>query len=346
MSDLKAIGPQGILRGGWSDLVNDYALNCFWGQGGKTLIVGDAAGGIYAFQGKSGESIWSNESHDGGLLALAAHPNGNLFATAGQDGCVLISETESGESSLNLNLGEGWIEHLSWSPEGTWLAAAFSRRVFVFDQQGNECWRSDEQPSTVSAIAWANDQELAIAGYGRVSFFNVTKGELSQQLEWQGSLVSMVLSPDGDIVACGSQDKSVHFWRRSTGEDSMMSGYPGKPGVLAFDSKGIVLATSGYEKVTVWSFEDDGPEGTRPGVLDLHAKSVTSLAFPVRGMRLASGAKDGSVAVWDIESDGQGEPVGVALMADPISKVVWRPDGRALAVTDAGGGICVMRVRS
>ena len=35
------------------------------------------------------------------------------------------------------------------------------------------------------------------------------------------------IKPDGDIVACGSQDNSVHFWRRSTGMDAEMTGYPG-----------------------------------------------------------------------------------------------------------------------
>ena len=55
----------------------------------------------------------------------------------------------------------------------------------------------------------------------------------------------MVLSPDGGIVACGSQDNSVHFWRRSTGQDSEMFGYPGKPSALAFDDTGTLLATGG-----------------------------------------------------------------------------------------------------
>ena len=62
------------------------------------------------------------------------------------------------------------------------------------------------------------------------------------------------LRPDGDIVACGSQDNTVHFWRRSSGKDSMMSGYAGKPSALALSASGILLATGGGQDVTVWSF--------------------------------------------------------------------------------------------
>ena len=96
----------------------------------------------------------------------------------------------------------------------------------------------------------------------------------------------MVLSPDGDIVACGSQDNSVHFWRRSTEEDSMMSGYPGKPSALAFDDTGTLLATGGGEAVTVWSFQGSSPEGTRPGVLELESPYEDGVALAGLGVFL------------------------------------------------------------
>ena len=233
---------------------------------------------------------------------------------------------------------------MAWSPDGQWLAASCSRQVRAYGADGAEVWRSDDHPSTVSAIAWSGVGELATACYGRVTFFDAPTGELRQKLEWQGSLVSMVLSSDGDIVACGSQDNSVHFWRRSTEQDSMMSGYPGKPSALAFDDTDTLLATGGGEAVTVWSFQGRGPEGTRPGVLELHVQPVTTLAFARRGMRLASGARDGGVVVWSLRRDGQGDPTGVALVADVVGGLYWRPDGRALAALDAQGGVTVWRV--
>ena len=193
-------------------------------------------------------------------------------------------------------------------------------------------------PSTVSAIAWCSAEELATACYGRVTFFDASTGELRQKLEWKGSLVSMVLSPDGDIVACGSQDNSVHFWRRSTEQDSMMSGYPAKPSALAFDDTGTLLATGGGEAVTVWSFQGSGPEGTRPGVLELHAQPVTTLAFARRAMRLASGGRDGAVVVWSLQRDGEGRPIGNAVVTGVVAELYWRPDGaRACRARRAGG---------
>ena len=345
MSDLNVDGPGGVLRPGWSASVDDYAIAGGWTARGEALVVGDAAGGVYAFDGRSGKTIWAQRGvHEGGVLALAVHPNRPAFATAGQDGRVLVWSAAEGRVSMAIDVGSDWVENVAWSRDGERLAASCSRQVHAYGADGERIWRSDDHPSTVSAIAWSGTEELATACYGRVAFFDASTGELRQKLEWTGSLVSMVLSPDGDIVACGSQDNSVHFWRRSTEQDSMMSGYPGKPAALAFDGTGTLLATGGGEAVTVWSFQGSGPEGTEPGVLEHHAQTVTTLSFARRGMRLASGARDGGVVVWSLGRDGQGDAIGAAPVADVVGALYWRPDGRALAALDAQGGATVWRV--
>ena len=345
MSDLNADGPKSVLTQGWFAAVGDYAIAGGWILRGEALVAGDAEGGIYAFDGESGAAAWERLGvHDGGVLAVAVNPSGTAFATAGQDGRVLIWNAAEGQVSRAIEVGSAWVENLAWSPDGQRLAASCSRQVYMFDADGAEVWRSDDHPSTVSAIAWASARELATACYGRASFFNAATGNLRQKLEWQGSLVSMVLSPDGGIVACGSQDNSVHFWRRSTGQDSEMFGYPGKPSSLAFDDTGTLLATSGGYAVTVWSFRKNGPEGTRPGVLEFHTEPITTLAFAPGAMRLASGGRDGAVVVWSLQRSGKGSQIGAEDVGAAVSKLYWRPDGGGLAALDARGGVMVWRI--
>lgn len=346
MSDLDRPQPTGILRVGWSTTVADYAIAGDWALGGDILVVCDAAGGVYGLEGKSGNLIWSRpEAHEGGVLAMAVRPDGATVATTGQDGRMMLWKTVDGEMANVVELGDGWVENVAWSSDGRRLAASISRRVHVYGADGEAVWQSEEHPSTVSAIAWSGTQELATACYGRVAFFDTESGKSRQTLEWKGSLVSMVLRPDGDIVACGSQDNSVHFWRRSTSNDSMMSGYPGKPSALAFDSTGTLLATGGGQEVTVWSFAGDGPEGTHPGQLDLHVSPLAKLAFARRGMLLASGDRTGGVVIWKLRSDGQGDVVGAAVVADGVAELAWRPDGRSLAALDGQGGVTAWHVQ-
>ena len=345
MSDLSGGSPMGVLGGSWSAMVGDYAIAGGWIRCGEALVVGDTEGGVYAFDGESGATAWERPAvHDGGVLSVAIHPSGTMFATAGQDGRVLIWSAAEGQVSRAIDVGSGWVENVAWSPDGRWLAASCSRQVRAYDANGAEVWQSDDHPSTVSAIAWSSVGELATACYGRVAFFSAATGELRQKLEWQGSLVSMVLSSDGGIVVCGSQDNSVHFWRRATGQDSEMFGYPGKPSALAFDDTGTLLATGGGEAVTVWSFRRKGPEGTRPGVLKFHDEPITTLAFAPGAMRLASGGRDGAVVVWSLQRNGKGGPIGAEDLGASVAELYWRPDGGGLAALDARGGVTVWQI--
>ena len=90
-----------------------------------------------------------------------------------------------------------------------------------------------------------------------------------------------------------------------------MSGYPGKPSALAFDDTGLLLATGGGEAATVWSFKGNG-RGHPAWCSEYHSETITSLAFCAGQPRLASSARDGSVVVWALKTDGEGKTIGTA----------------------------------
>ena len=339
------IQPEIILKSGWNYFVDDYAISGGWNFNGEALIICDAAGGVFVFDGKSGKVIWSQEQvHENGILSTAIHPSINKFATGGQDGKVIIWNTHQNKKEKVIDLGNGWIENLSWSKDGEMLAVSCSKAVYVYNNEGNEIWKSDNHNSTVSNLAWTINKELATSCYGKVSFFDGVSGKIKQKLEWKGSLISMVLSPNSDVVVCGSQDNTIHFWRRSKEQDSMMSGYPLKPSALSFDETGSYLATGGSEEVTVWSFKGNGPEGTSPLSLKLHTKPITSLAFANRGMVLASGSRDGTVVLWDLKSENEENGLSETSVSDAVSKLYWSPDDKALAGLDRQGGVTVWNV--
>ena len=57
MSRLGVDNTKGILREGWFSKVDDYAISGGWALKGKLLVVGDASGGLFGFEGKSGKKI-------------------------------------------------------------------------------------------------------------------------------------------------------------------------------------------------------------------------------------------------------------------------------------------------
>ena len=79
--------------------------------------------------------------------------------------------------------------------------------------------------------------------------------------------------------------------------------------------------------------------------MEFHVQPITTLSFAHNGRRLASGARDGAVIVWSLQSNGEGGIVGAALVKEVVSKLLWRPDGRGIAALDARGGVTTWRVQ-
>jgi WD40 repeat protein len=348
MSDLP--DAVGALSLGWRVRVADYARCLAWDNAGDRLLVGDTSGTLTCIDGATGAVLWETLAHDGGVLALAAHPSQPRLASAGADGraCLwgLDAAADTPGALAQLPGDAAWVEHLAWSPDGARLASASGRVLRLWDAAGSPLARSEPHGSAISGISWCGDAEVATACYGGVNLLDGATAGQRETLEWKGSLISLAVSPDLAIVACGSQDRSVHFWRRQTGEDSMMTGYPAKPAALAFDHRSRLLATSGSETVTVWSFADGGPEGTSPGLLEVHEDLVSALAFARRGPRLASADRVGLVILWDLDDRGQGRATGAAPATAAVEALAWHPDDSALAAADAAGGVSLWWITS
>ncbi len=331
-----------IFQGGWYSEINEYVVACDWILENQNIIAADITGNIYSFDAVEGQVAWIHKNtHNNSLLGLSVNPNGKIYASCGQNGKIDIHTASDGCLLSSSSLGSGWIDNIQWTPNGKLLAGSIGRFVHVIDSSGNQLWRSDELTSTVAAIYWSSNSELAIASYGQVIFYDIKTNKVRQLLEWKGSLISLALSPNKDIVACGSQDNSVHFWRRSNNDDADMTGYPGKPKNIAFDITGQYLATGGSPQVTVWNFKGNGPEGTIPGQLVLHNEPVSCLTFANRSSLLVSGAKDGSIAMWKLDKNGDGEPIDKVFINSTPTCLIWRNDDSALlAASDSGKVFC------
>jgi WD40 repeat protein len=220
------------------------------------------------------------------------------------------------------------------------LATVAGKKVRVWTVDGEPLVETEPLESTASALAWrADGSGLAAACYGGVHILPFVPGAKVRKLAWKGSLISLAWSPDAKLVACGSQDSSVHFWRLASGQDSQMSGYPFKPKAPAFESESKLLATSGDATVTVWDFRGKGPEGTKPIQLESHKGVCTRLTFsPKKGM-LASGSQDTSVLLW--EPRRRTKPIGFAFLEDEITALQWHPEHRGLLGADASGNVAL-----
>jgi WD40 repeat protein len=324
----------------WQAQIGDHVIALAWSPDGAILAAAAVGGPITLCDGQTGRIRHVLPGHGFGTSGLSWCPHGTLLASAGQDGTVRLWDAENGKEHLALDAGADWVERVAWSPDGMLLASAASRKVRLWNPTGQLVREYANHPSTVADIQWKpGTRELASAAYGELAVWNPDKPEPLQLFRWKGSMLVLAWSPDGEYIATGDQDSTVHFWIVKTGKDLMMSGYPTKVRELAWDSTSRYLATGGGAVPCVWDVSGKGPAGTEPLQFAAHRARVTALAFQHSGPMLASAGADGLVALW--QPGKQKRVLTHASYRSAITQIGWSRDDHRLALGTESGMVAV-----
>lgn len=332
--------PTATLRSGWQATLADHVIALVWSPDGRMLAAAAVSGAITLFHARSGEILHQLPGHAFGTSALAWHPDGQVLASSGQDGKVRLWDVVSGKQITELSGGAAWVEHVVWcavkaGQRPPWLASAAGKVLRLWDSTGTLLQEHTDHSSTIHDIAWhSKSNQLAVVPYGGVNLLDPDQGT-TRSFTWKGASLKLAWSPDGNYVATGDQDSTVHFWYAKSGKDLQMWGYPTKVRELSWDSSSRYLATGGSPTVVVWDCVGKGPEGTKPMMLEAHEANLSALAFAHKGLTLASAGNDGKLYIWSV--GGSKKPLASMGYDNAIAQIAWSPDDRWLAVgTDSG----------
>jgi WD40 repeat protein len=341
---------------GHSDRVSGVAVS----PDGKTVVSASSDGTIGFWDVATGKATRAVlKSSEGGFQSVAYSPDGKYLASgeggkvgsAAAGGRIVLWDIDGGYVPTVLAPGGGsWVNGLSFSRDGTMLAAGFAdASAAVYSVAG----RKTVCPSIGRKANGQGYAVVALSPDGREVAFGTSNGGSEALTLWStatcrqvgqgidiaklakitglqtgGNVSSLAYSPDGKQLAACDTDHLVVLdtatWLPVRDATVIDANYYIQS--MAYSPDGSRLAVASQRHVVLL----DATTGRQVGSPLLGARGgVMSVAFGADGRTLAAGSSSGDVDVYDL----QNAPLATKVPAgtDSVTALAFRPDGKVLA---------------
>jgi WD40 repeat protein len=256
--------------------------------------------------------------HTDAVEAAAFAPTGDILASAGDDGSVLLWDV--GDPAAAQQLGDpltastGTVEAVAFAPDGHTLATG--------------SWDGSVLLWKVSDRAAPHQLGTPLAGHAK-------------------GINAVAFSPHQHILATASDDHTVLLWDVSDPAaphqlGDPLTGHTGFVWTVTFAPDGHILATTGADHtVLLWDVSDPAAPRQLGDPLTGSTARINDVAFAPDGHILATAGDDGSMLLWDVSDPAAPHPLGDPLTGHGAAAydMAFAPDGQTLATVGADGAI-------
>ena len=289
----------------------------------NSLIAASANDGrIYLWNAQEGWTRTSLRGHRRSVVGVVFTPDSRTMISAGADGEIRLWDIETREVKNTIEAGTP-LNDLSLSSDGT-VAGAVGEdgTLHIVDVASASVMKSFPQDADARlAVALNGDGTLVATDYGEnIRVWNTRTGDLVRTLasycdeqaigtraacdeadeDWLGherQVTALAFSPDGTLLASGSEDTTIVFWEVETGEVEWPSiGHWASVTALRFHDDGKTMLSGGEDnKIRTWRI----PGGKSTAIFEGHLSGVNGVAFGWGPEMILSGGADGTLRVWE-----------------------------------------------
>ena len=279
----------------------------------------------------------------GEINEIAYSPDGTRLAVATSFGICLYDAYTGAEVSL-LTGHTGWVQSVSFSPEGTTIASgAADNTIRLWDAQTGAPKRTlTGHTSWVDSVSFSPDGTTIVSGSSdnTIRLWDAQTGLPKHTLTGTGGVQIVSFSPDGTTIASGSREDTVRLWDAQTGAPKRtLTGHTGWVDSVSFSPDGTTIASGSRDKtIRLWDVQTGAPKHTLTG----HKGWIISLSFSPDGTTIASGSLDKTIRLWDAQTGAPKHTLtGHTSM---VVSVLFSPDGTTLASANPAARILLWKL--
>lgn len=273
---------------------------------GETLASGSDDNTIRLWDVHTGKVKNLLEEHRDDVSSVAFSSDGKTFASGSDDGTIRLWAAHTGEMLTILKgdakFPEG-IRALSFSPDGTTLASAKAKKIWLWNTHTKQ----------LSGI---------LEGHARDVF-------------------AIAFSPDGKTIASAGWDWTLRLWDARAGKPRKIFGeHPSSANTVAFSPDGKTIASANGGLIRMWDTQGASLRlwyartGEHLAHYTDHIDQVYRIVFSPNGKLLASSGFDSRLRLWDA---GTGHHI--ATLRGGGYAAAFSPNGKLLANAYGGDGI-------
>jgi WD40 repeat protein/serine/threonine protein kinase len=291
---------------------------------GRLLASGSLDGTIKLWRVADGLEVRTLTEHTAWVNSVSFSPDGRLLASGSLDGTIKLWRVADGALVRTLKGHTSWVGSVSFSPDGRLLASGSGDKTIKLWRvaDGSLVRTLTGHTDSVLSVSFSPDGRLLASGSGvekimlvlgssnntinfgdtTIKLWRVADGSLVRTLTGHTNRVNSVsFSPDGRLLASGSDDTTIKLWRVADGSLVLtLTGHALDVFSVSFSPDGRLLASGSYDNtIKLWRVAD----GLEVRTLTGHTGVVFSVSFSPDGRLLASGSADKTIKLWRV-ADG------------------------------------------
>jgi serine/threonine protein kinase len=188
------------------------------------------------------------------------------------------------------------------------------------------------QPPLIGEVSGSNYLQANPSVIQKSTYFNTLSSTLAGHSR---SVNSVAISPDGQTLVSGSNDKTINIWNLANGKlIRTLTGHSGWVRSVAISADGQTLVSGSYDKkINIWNLANGNLIRTLAG----HFRGVLSVAISADGQTLVSGSHDKTINIWNLANGNLIHTLAEHSLG--VNSVAMSPDGQTLVSGSADNTI-------